>query len=134
MTDLTAERRESGKLTLKYLSDGVNRARLRKVGIEASTPIVVCEWTTPVSEVLGMLRLQDGSSKVLVSIRRESAIFTLTASADVPDGLDSLSLRDMHRDSEIGMVYDALKPKPFLTKTPVASSARQLGQYMLTAA
>lgn len=125
-------------MAVKYISDRDNRNRLRLAGVTPTTPLVVAEWTTPVSEVHAMLRVQDGSEKVLVVIRRAETLYTLMASADEPQQKHFLKSTDLHEDAEIGMIYDALStmhrgspiPAPPVDSIP----GRKLGQYSLTPA
>lgn len=138
MNQLTSERLASGKRALRFISDSANRVRLRAAGVGPQTPMIVCEWETPVSEVHSMLRLQDGRRKVLVAICRDEHILPLMASADEPEIAEFLKSRDIHSDSHIGMVYDtltAIDRSSRLSSASVASAPeRVLGQYSLAPA
>lgn len=134
MAELTAERKATAKLAMRYLMKPETRKHLKEHGFEPQAPVVACEWESSVSEVLGMLRMQDGSKHVIVLIRKDEEILTLFATTEeAPDDSVSVSASEMHGQSTIGLVYETLQVAKYAVhdpKLPPRTKPR-IGQYGL---
>lgn len=136
MNAITEERMKSAKLAMSYMKDAKNRNTLREQGFGPSSPIIVCEWETLVSEVHSMLRVQDGSPRILILIRKgEETVCALGATSSVPDSA-FLAIAGVSPKSEIGMVYDALRAQDRFgdLRNPAASTTNHVGNYELAVA
>lgn len=134
MTDLAVERQKSAKLAMRYLRNIENVKSLRKGGYSPTTPIIVCEYSTPTSEVRSMLRLQDASPRVLILMRKgEDVICALGATTPEASGEHFIPFADVAPEAEIGMVYDAIEAQLRFGHVKLGSdqSAHHVGNYQL---
>lgn len=117
MGGITADRLKSGRLALRYLADAGVRKMLRNASVPEDAPIAICEWETPVGEVMQMIgkaRMTCDSTPdhVLVVIRRGEAMQSLAATSERIELIgDYISSNEVHRQSSIGHVYEALLPR-----------------------
>ena len=137
MAELTAERKATAKLVMRHLMKRDIRKHLKAHGLAPQAPVVACEWGSPVGEVLGMLRAQDGAEHVIILIRRADEILTLFATTgDTPEGSVGVPVSEMHGNSTIGLVYDSLQMARFTVNDPSLPPRvnSRLGQYDLVTA
>lgn len=117
MEGISKERVKSGRLALRYLADKKVRNDLRSADVPLESPTVVAEWDSPVKEILTMIKRAHSACKTtqdhaIVVIRRDETIYSLIASDENVAILgDFINSNEVHAQSHIGDVYEALLPR-----------------------
>ncbi|MGP9724719.1 hypothetical protein ACT3SZ_11960 [Corynebacterium sp. AOP40-9SA-29] len=114
MGDVTTERKMSGRLALRFLARSDVQERLRRSHTPVGTPVVVCEWGASMKEVRSMLLAAKRGGDVpgvLILIREGDDVYLLAALKDADFVGDAIAENEVHDDSLVGHVYQALTPK-----------------------
>lgn len=113
----STDRMKSGRLAMRYLADSGVRDDLHRASVPLDAPVVVCEWETSMGEVMSMISRARAAAEVspdhvLIVIRRGEAMQSIVASSqDVQVMGDYISSNEVHADSCVGHLYEALLPR-----------------------
>lgn len=114
MDNVTADRKKSGRLALRFLARPDVQERLGRSHAPVGTPVVVCEWETSMREIRAMLQAARSGGdvpNVLILIRKGDDVHPLAATKDVDFTEDVIVDHEVHDESVVGHVYQALGPK-----------------------
>lgn len=115
-TDSNTDRVKSGRLAVRFLADPEVRESFRRASVPSDAPVIVCEWDTSMGEVMAMIKRAVATTPkdpehAIIAFRRDEDMHTIIATSSKIQILgDYISASDVHANSSIGHVYEALEP------------------------